>query len=141
MLYRTEMRIGKLVNIFMLIAIFTSCMGILGLSAFMAESRTKEIGIRKTLGSSTWSIVYLMIKEIVFLSIISNILGGFIGFKLLEGWLEDFKYRISFDAAYFLIVFGISIFITLFTVELLCHKIIQAKSCCSIEKMNSIEWK
>lgn len=116
-LYRTEMRIGKLVSIFMIIAIITSCLGIFGLSAFMAESRTKEIGIRKTLGSSTKRIIFLLSKEILLITVLANIFGGIVGYRILIGWLSNFQYKIQLSSSFFIIVLLTTILITTFTVS------------------------
>ena len=59
-LYKGEQRLGRLFNLFAILAIFISCLGLYGLSAFMAEQRTKEIGVRKVLGASVFKIVYLL---------------------------------------------------------------------------------
>ena len=62
-LYKGEQQMGSIFNLFAILAIFISCLGLYGLSAFMAEQRTKEIGVRKVLGASVFNIVYLLIRK------------------------------------------------------------------------------
>lgn len=114
-LYRSEMRISKLVTIFTIIAIITSCLGIFGLSAFIAQSRTKEIGIRKTLGSSTFKITILMTQEIFFITLIANFLGILLGLRFINNWLNNFKYHIDISFDTFVLVFALSVLIALLT--------------------------
>ncbi|MBA7520807.1 hypothetical protein ES705_12905 [subsurface metagenome] len=116
-LYRIEMRVGKLVNIFTLLVIITSCMGLLSLSAFMAQSKTKEIGIRKAMGASSSQIFMLMSKEIFTLVFIANIIAGICGYLIIQRWLEDFVYRIEPDWFVFVEVVMLSLLLSLFTIS------------------------
>ena len=83
----------------------------------MAQSRTKEIGIRKTLGSTTRKIVFLMSKEMIVITVIANILGGIAGFYFLNKWLSNFAYKISINPNIYIQVFALSILISLITIS------------------------
>jgi len=95
--YKAEMRVGNLSLYFSLLAVFLGCLGLFGLAAFMAEKRTKEIGIRKVLGASTIKIVKLISKEFLILVLISNALAWPIAYLGLNIWLRNFPYRIEFN--------------------------------------------
>ncbi len=94
-MYRTEERFFTLFTFFTILAIFIAGLGILGLSAFMAEQRTKEIGVRKVFGASTSNLVYLLSNEFSKLVLIGFVIGAPLGYLLLEKWLQDFTYRIE----------------------------------------------
>jgi putative ABC transport system permease protein len=95
--YRSEQAIGKIVTVFTILAMFISCLGILGLSSYTAEQRTKEIGIRKVLGASVLSIVKYISKEFVWLVSISNLIIWPLAYFSMNRWLQTFAYRISLD--------------------------------------------
>jgi ABC-type antimicrobial peptide transport system permease subunit len=91
--YRSEKRIGKIFRSFAFLAIFISCLGLFGLASFMAEQRTKEIGIRKILGSSMGNIIVLLLKEFVKWVVIANIIAWPAAYSIMSSWLRDFAYR------------------------------------------------
>jgi len=93
--YRAEQAIGKLVTVFTILALFISCLGILGLSSYTAEQRTKEIGIRKVLGATVSSIIKHISREFVVLVVIANIIIWPLAYFIMNRWLERFAYRIS----------------------------------------------
>ncbi len=114
--YRGEQQMGSLFNVFAIIAILISCIGLYGLSAFMAEMRIKEIGIRKALGASVSSIVYLLSSGFARLLLIATLIAIPLAWYVLHSWLEGFVYRIDigwivFAAAAFtaLIIAGLTI--------------------------------
>jgi hypothetical protein len=88
-----EERIGQLAGIFAVLAIFISCLGLLGLASFVAEQRTKEIGIRKILGASVAGLWKMLSKDFVVLVVISCIIATPLAYYLLNGWLQKFEYR------------------------------------------------
>jgi putative ABC transport system permease protein len=92
-LYESEQRLSKIFTYFAFLAIFISCLGILGLSAFTAEQRTKEIGIRKILGSSVSGIVMLLSKQFSRWVLLANIIAWPIAYYVMHKWLQDFAYR------------------------------------------------
>ncbi len=108
-LYRGEVRVGKLAGYFGLLAILISCLGLFGLSAFTAERKTKEIGIRKTLGASFSSIIILLSKEFTTLIVVSLVIAVPIAFYFMSEWLTDYKYRIQLSWW----IFGLAGFIAL----------------------------
>lgn len=94
-LYKSEQRMGKLFSYFSIIAITISCLGLFGLSSFMAERRGKEIGIRKVLGASSTNLTYLLTSEFTKWVIIANIIAWPIAYYFMNGWLQEFAYRID----------------------------------------------
>ncbi|RZL97098.1 MAG: FtsX-like permease family protein, partial [Pedobacter sp.] len=93
-LYKGEQRLGTLFNIFAILAIFISCLGLYGLSAFMAEQRTREIGVRKVLGSSVFGIVYLLSTGFTRLILLSIAIAIPIAWYWINKWLESFAYHV-----------------------------------------------
>jgi predicted permease len=93
--YKQENQLELIYKIFALIAIFISCLGLYGLVSFMAVQRTREVGIRKVLGASIGSIVYLFSKEFIALIVLAFALGAPAAWYLMNGWLQTFAYRIS----------------------------------------------
>jgi ABC-type antimicrobial peptide transport system permease subunit len=91
--YRSEERIGKLSSVFAILAIFISCIGLLGLASFSAEQRTKEIGIRKVLGASVLSVWNLLSKEFVILVIIALCIAIPVAYYFMHNWLQNYQYR------------------------------------------------
>lgn len=96
-LYASEMRIGELAKYFALFAILISCLGLFGLSAFTAEQRTKEIGIRKVLGASVQNLVLLLSKEFTRLVFVAIVLATPISLWLMNIWLSDFAYQLGIE--------------------------------------------
>lgn len=92
-LFKTEALIGKLATVFSLLAIIISCLGLFGLAAYTAERRTKEIGIRKTLGASTANLAQLLSKDFLRLVFISCIISFPVSWWMMHNWLEGFAYR------------------------------------------------
>lgn len=109
--------IGSLATIFGCLAIFISCLGLFGLSAFMAEQRTKEIGVRKVLGASVFSITQLLNKDFLILVGISCLVSFPISWWLMHNWLQAYDYRITIEWWFFGLAALISILITLFTIS------------------------
>lgn len=96
-LYKGEQQMGSLFNVFAILAIFISCMGLYGLSAFMAEQRTKEIGVRKVLGASVFNVVYLLSTGFTKLILIAVVIAVPVAWFAINSWLESFAYRIDAD--------------------------------------------
>ena len=94
-LYKTEQQTGLLFNIFAGIAIFISCLGLFGLAAYTAQTRTREIGVRKVLGSSVAGIVELLAKDFIKLVLIGIVIAVPIAWYAMGKWLEDFAYRVE----------------------------------------------
>ncbi len=112
-----EKRTGKLISFFTFLAIFISCLGIFGLSAFIAEQRTKEIGVRKVLGASVYAIWRMLSKDFILLVLISSIIAVPIGYYYMNNWIGDFDYNTSLNWWVFaLAIFG-ALLITLITIS------------------------
>ncbi len=101
--YGSEQRLGKLFAAFAILAVFISCLGLFGLVSFVAEQRTKEIGIRKVLGASVPSIMALLTRDFAKQVLLANLLAWPLAYFLLEKWLQGFIYRIAIGAGLFLI--------------------------------------
>ncbi|MEM1121799.1 MAG: ABC transporter permease [Bacteroidota bacterium] len=115
--FRSEERIGKLARFFAILAIFISCLGLFGLSAFVAEQRTKEIGIRKVLGASVTNLWALQSKSFLVLVLLSCLIAAPLAWYFLEGWLSDYDYRIELNVGVFLVAGLLALIVTLFTVS------------------------
>lgn len=101
-MYESEQQLSKIVAVFAFLAIFIACMGLIGLATFIAQQRTKEIGIRKVLGASIPGLVYLLCKDFGALIAIAFILSAPLAWYVMHGWLADFAYSISIGASVFL---------------------------------------
>ncbi|MET0636200.1 MAG: ABC transporter permease [Chitinophagaceae bacterium] len=102
-LYKGEERLGTLFNIFAVLAIFISCLGLYGLSAFMAEQRRREIGVRKVLGASVFSIVYLLSTGFTRLILLAILIAIPLSWITINKWLESFAYHININWLVFVI--------------------------------------
>jgi len=114
--YQDEERASRLFTLFALIAIFIGCMGLFGLVSFMANQRVKEVGIRKVLGASITQIVVLFSREFALLVIVAFIIAGPIAYFMMDGWLNDFAYKISLSPWLFVTGVLISVAIAFGTV-------------------------
>jgi hypothetical protein len=116
-LYNNEQVVGKLSNAFAFLAIFISCLGLLGLAMFTAEQRIKEIGIRKVLGASIGSLFALLSKEFLILVLIALLIASPIAWFAMHKWLQNYTYRTSIDLWVFVFSGAISVMIALITVS------------------------
>jgi putative ABC transport system permease protein len=116
-LYETEQKVGAAAISLTSIAILIACLGLFGLAAFMAEKRTKEIGIRKSLGASEFHITRLLSAEFVKLISIAFVLSIFPAYYFMNSWLEGFAYRIAISPFNFIVAGLLAIFIALLTVS------------------------
>ena len=91
--YFNERLTGKMLGVFSLLAIFVACLGLFGLAAFMVQSRTKEIGVRKVLGASTSHLVMLLSREFLLLILLANLIAWPIAYYLMRDWLSGFAYQ------------------------------------------------
>ncbi len=125
-LYQKERSLGQIFSVFTLLAIGIACLGLFGLSAFAAEQRTREIGIRKILGASTGSLSYLLSREFIILVVVANLLAWPIAWYGADAWLQNFAYRSAIDWYLFpLAAFG-ALLIALATVSVRAIKIAMA---------------
>jgi len=116
-LYRSEQVISKLSGYFSFLAIFISCLGLLGLAMFTAEQRTKEIGIRKVLGASTSSLFTLLSKEFLQFVLLALVIATPAAWLMMNKWLQDYSYRINISWWIFVLAGSIAILIALATVS------------------------
>ncbi len=112
-----EERIGRLAGFFALLAILISCLGLLGLSSFVAEQRTREIGVRKVLGASILNLWQLLSQEFVWLVGLSLLIGGPLSYWIMHGWLENYAYHASLSWWIFAVTAFGAIALTLLTVS------------------------
>jgi predicted permease len=116
-MYRSEMIIGKLANSFALMAIFISCLGLFGLASFVAEQRTKEIGIRKVLGASEWKIIELLSGDFAKMVLMAIVIALPLSYYLTKNWLDNFAYKIDLEWWYFIGAGLLTMAIALLTVS------------------------
>lgn len=117
-LYQSEQRTGIIMNVFSVLAIFISCLGLYGLAAFTAEQRIKEIGVRKVLGASVTSIVSLLGGYFIRLTFIAFVQTVPFAWYIMERWLEGFAYRIAIEIWMFVAAGAFAIIIALLTVSI-----------------------
>jgi putative ABC transport system permease protein len=122
-LYRTEQRMEKILTFSTIIAIFISCLGLLGLASFTAEQRTKEIGIRKVLGSTVAGVVFLLSKEFIKWVLLANLIAWPVAYYAVHNWLENFAIRTRIGWEIFLLSGCLALVISLVTV---CYQSIKA---------------
>lgn len=114
--YANEQRISMMYKVYAIIAIFISCLGLYGLVSFMVVQKTKEVGIRKVLGASVQSILYLFSKEFTILITIAFVIAAPAAWYLMHTWLKDFAYKIEIGVGVFLVAIVASILIAWMTV-------------------------
>ena len=115
--YMSEQQLGRLFNMFSLLSIFISCLGLFGLAAYTAEQKTKEIGIRKILGASTPGIVNLTTKEFLKWVAVANLVAWPVAYFVMSQWLRDFAYRASIGPLVYCISGGLTLIIALLTIS------------------------
>jgi putative ABC transport system permease protein len=131
--FSLESLVGKLVGIFALIAIFISCLGLFGLASFMAEQRTKEIGVRKVLGASVFNLWKMLSRDFAFLTIMACLLAAPIGYYLMDSWLQQYEYHTKISG-WLLAIIGIGLLVlTVVTVSF------QAVKAALINPVNSLK--
>jgi putative ABC transport system permease protein len=116
-MYTAENKLNTLFNIFSLMTIFIACLGLLGLTSYVTEQRSKETGLRKIMGARIDQVVWLLNKDFLILVLISNLISWPVAYYLMEKWLGGFAYRMEFGLTPFtgatVIPFIVSLFITL----------------------------
>lgn len=116
-LYKTDMRQQTMLVIFSSLAIFIACLGLFGLASFTAAKRTKEIGVRKVLGSSARNIVLLLSKDLLKPVLIATLIAMPLAYTVMDNWLQNFAYRTTQAWWVFVLAAGITVAIALFTVS------------------------
>lgn len=116
-MYQAEQRAGKVALSFSVLAILIACLGLFGLASYMAEQRTKEIGVRKVLGATVNNIVSMLSKDFLLLVLVAAFIGIPIAWFCMYRWLQDFAYRSSLPFWIFLLAAAFALFIALATVS------------------------
>ena len=116
-LYENDNRAGRIVSVFSVLAIFVSCLGLFGLAAFVAEQRTKEVGVRKILGARLSSILWLHTGRFVKWVAAANLIAWPVAYWIMGRWLRGFAFRTSLDVRIFLLSGLYALAIALLTVS------------------------
>jgi len=116
-MYKAEINMGKIITYFTILAIVIACLGLFGLASFIIEQRTKEIGIRKTMGASILLIMGAFSKEFIILVAVSNVIAYAPAYYLLSSWLDNFAYRIDISIWAFISTTLLSILIALIIIS------------------------
>lgn len=115
--FSDEERMARLTTLFAVLAVLISCLGLFGLASFVAEQRTKEIGIRKVLGASIAGLWVLLSREFLLLVLISCLIAGPLAWYLMNGWLEKYTYRTEISWWIFVVSVLGAVLVTLVTVS------------------------
>ncbi len=115
--FEREERVGKIASAFTVFAILISCLGLFGLASFVAQQRTREIGIRKVAGASIWNIWSMLSRDFIILVIAASIVASPLAWYMMTGWLEQFTYKAPLSMWIFIGSGLGAVFLTLFTVS------------------------
>lgn len=115
--FRSEQRMGKILNLFTFMALVIACLGLFGLAAFSAEQRTKELGIRKVLGAKVSALVLTFSAEFTKLILIAILIASPIAYFLVDTWLQDFAYRTPIDLWVFVVATIAALLIAVLTIS------------------------
>jgi len=121
-MYKADTRVANIINTFTFLALFIACLGLFGLTSFITEQRTKEIGVRKVLGASIPGILFLLNKEFVKWILVANIAAWPIAYYGMNKWLQTFAYRIDLTIWSFLIAGFSALMIAILTVSFQSYK-------------------
>jgi len=132
-LYKSNQHAGKIFSYFTFLALFVSCLGIFGLAAFMAEQRTKEIGIRKVLGASMPGVVMLLSREYLVLVVLANVIAWPAAYYAMNKWLQGYAYHANLSAGTFVFSSLLAILVALLTVSF------QSVKAAAVNPVNSIK--
>jgi len=131
-MYETEKKLGKLITWFSLLSIFISCMGVFGLTVFMSEQRTKEIGIRKVNGAVFSDLIYLLNRDLIKWILLAFVIAVPLAYFTMNKWMQNFAYRTDISAWIF-VLSGMSII--LIAIITACSVIIRAASRNPVESL------
>ena len=115
--FQSEERIASLASVFTGLAILISCLGLFGLTSFVAEQRTKEIGVRKVLGATVYNVWKMLSKDFVVLVVLSCVIAVPITHYFMTSWLEGYEYRVDLSWWVFALAIICSVLVTLLTVS------------------------
>jgi putative ABC transport system permease protein len=116
-MYRAEQQVGRVAISFAILAVIIACLGLFGLATYMAEQRTKEIGVRKVLGATVNNIVMMLSRDFLMLIVIASLIAFPVAWWAMYKWLQDFEYRI--EVGWWIFVFSgfVAVLVALFTVS------------------------
>ncbi len=117
-LYESEQKTSLITTIFALLAIFIASLGVFGLSAYVAEQRTKEIGIRKALGASIPEIILLLTREFAIWVLMANLIAWPVAYYIMNNWLKNFAYKVNLNWSVFILAGVIAFIIALATISI-----------------------
>jgi len=121
-IYSDETQLARLLKYFAILAVIISCLGLFGLASFTAEQRTKEIGIRKVLGSSIAKIILLQQKEFLWIVVVANLISWPATWYFMKDWLDGWAYKINLSIMFFVIAGALSLLITFLTVFIMSYR-------------------
>jgi putative ABC transport system permease protein len=116
-MYRAEQQVGRVAIAFAVLAVIIACLGLFGLATYIAEQRTKEIGVRKVLGATVQNIVVMLSRDFLILIIIATVIAFPIAWWAMYKWLQDFEYRIGVGWWIFILSGFIAMLVALFTIS------------------------
>ena len=134
--YDGERRFSKLFISLVFMAIIISCLGLFGLAVYDTTQRKKEIAVRKILGSSSFNILTMLMKDFLLLVVIGIFLGAPIGWYIMEQWLQEFAYRVDLNPGTFLFASFILIIIAIATIGYQTIKVAHADPAMSLKTAN-----
>jgi putative ABC transport system permease protein len=116
-MYRAEQQVGRVAISFAVLAVIIACLGLFGLATYMAEQRTKEIGVRKVLGATVNNIVMMLSRDFLMLIVIASLIAFPVAWWAMYKWLQDFEYRIQVGWWIFVLSGFVAILVALFTIS------------------------
>jgi putative ABC transport system permease protein len=131
-LYQGEQRMENIAKSISLLAIFLSCLGLLGLASFTAESRTKEIGIRKVLGAPVGGIILMLSKQFTKWILLANAIAWPLAYYFMDRWLKNFAYRIDLEIWTFVLS---GIFVLFMAILTVCYQSIKAATANPVDSL------
>jgi len=117
-LYSSDRNTGIIFSIFSILAIFIAALGLLGLTSFSAQQRTKEVGIRKVMGATVGSVMAILSREILWLILFATVISWPVGYFFMKDWLQDFAFRIDLSPWVFVISTLLALLIAILTVSI-----------------------
>jgi putative ABC transport system permease protein len=112
-MYTAENKLNTLFNIFSLMTIFIACLGLLGLTSYVTEQRSKETSLRKIMGANTGQIIWLLNKDFLILVLISNLISWPVAYYMMDKWIQGFAYRMDFGLSPFILTTVVPFFLSL----------------------------
>jgi ABC-type antimicrobial peptide transport system permease subunit len=116
-MFRAEEKIGTVLKYFAGLAVFIACLGLFGLASFMAEQRTKEIGIRKVLGASVSQVTLLLCREFFMLVLLANVIAWPVAYFVMKNWLQNYAYHTGLGLYIFVAAMGAALVVAVISVS------------------------